>query len=142
MRIAGSITWLVVLASLSAAVGQEVKYVACQSSDAIKAADISCSEGKQFAKASEGMGTVNPKAVVATFQGTTIKAAIDSAKADAEHPDLLRLDFTGSGKFDNESVVPLTITLNQLKTLNATVGPKTLQVKLGNRTVPVTISGA
>ena len=63
---------------------------------------------QQFAKPAADSGTVSPRAVVATLSGgsqhagaTTIKVAIDSTEPNAKVPNVLRLDFTGKGKFSS-----------------------------------------
>jgi hypothetical protein len=59
-------------------------------------------EGLQhFKTAAPRSGTVNPKALVCLIEREPLKiaVAIDSAKADSPHYDVLRLDPTGKGNF-------------------------------------------
>jgi hypothetical protein len=136
------LSFLVVLVLAAAAAGQELKYVPCAPDDAIGARGIGASP-TDFDKPGDGAGTVNKNAVVASFSSsnTPLKVAIDSAKADAKGPDLLRLDFSGAGKFDNECVVPFEIRSSGDKSLNAEIGPKTVQAKVDGKTIPVTVKG-
>ncbi len=62
-----------------------------------------------FSKADEDMGAVNPHAVVSTANAPfgTIWVAVDSTSAEAGMPDVLRIDFSGQGKFDKAVAVEL-----------------------------------
>ena len=64
---------------------------------------------RSLANAPAGCGTVSPKAQIGTMASGSakIKVAIDSAKPDADGPDLVRFDFAGKGKFDNKTTLPL-----------------------------------
>ena len=140
MRIGSLVAWLLVFVGWSAASGQEVKYVACDSSNTIQHAQL-CSKDWKSAKTAKVVGTLNPKAIVVDFEDSVVKAALDSAKADAERLDLLRLDLAGIGEFDNKSVIPLVTTLDQDQIVECLIGPKTLEVKLRDKTIPVTVVG-
>ena len=131
----GTVVWA------AGAAGQEVKPVVCSPDDALEAASIYADAG-QFGKPADANQTVSKLAVVASFMNSTVKAAIDSSKPDVKAPDVLRLDFSGTGKFDTDSVVPLSNVSTQGTSMAATIGPKTLQVKQGDRTIPVTVRGS
>lgn len=64
---------------------------------------------RSLANAPAGCGTVSPEAKVAamTAGSTKIKVAVDSAKADADEPSVVRFDFSGKGKFDDTPTLPL-----------------------------------
>ncbi len=95
-----------------------------------------------FQKAPKGIGTVNPNATIATSSGSAykLKMAIDSAKADAKSPDLIRLDFTGKGVFKDSPVVPMK---KQTRSggFSGRFGPVTLVVEVDGRKIPVTVRG-
>jgi hypothetical protein len=65
--------------------------------------------GHQFGKPGEDAGTVNPHAVFTTLQTmfSPVSVAIDSRQADAAGPDVVRIDFTGQGKFQDAVVAEL-----------------------------------
>jgi hypothetical protein len=54
-----------------------------------------------FAQADANAGTTNPHAVVTTITGPfgVLAVAIDSRESGAAKPDVLRIDFSGQGKF-------------------------------------------
>ena len=89
-------------------------------------------------------GTVNESAAIVTLKNgpLTIKVALDSRKPDAKAPDVVRLDFTGRGRFDDTAAVPV-------KSGNGSTwdrgqgafGPASLDVPLNGKTVPVTVGG-
>ncbi len=88
-------------------------------------------------------GTVSDKARMAVFviDGRFINVAIDSSTADAETPDCIRIDFAGKGDFKN--AVVLSIETKQYQDYTESIfGPKMVEVKIGEDTIPVTISGS
>lgn len=135
---------MLVLAASTAACWGQVKCVPCDPKDGIQGSPLFAVE-QMFTHAGPNCGTVNKHAVVTAFAcqgsgGTTmaIKAAIDSNSPDANTPNVLRLDFTGEGKFDNRNVIPLPeITENS----GCAFGPQTLHVERGGKTIPVRVSG-
>ena len=62
-----------------------------------------------FARPAPDSGTVHPHATVTTFQTAigTVNVALDARSVEAEQPDLLRIDFSGSGRFNDTDVIPL-----------------------------------
>jgi len=53
----------------------------------------------------KGAGTVHPRAVVVSFYDSPLKMAVDSRDPKDARRNLLRLDFSGQAKFDDECVV-------------------------------------
>ena len=116
----------------------------------------------EFDKPADGAGTISRSAMVATVKATgegqeldpatmdamtarrmllkaamsSIQVAVDSSKADSKAPDVVRFDFSGQGKFDKDLAVPLKADQG-----GWTFGPKTLQVKRGGKTLPVSVQG-
>jgi hypothetical protein len=100
--------------------------------------------GGGFTEPPAEAGAVSENATVVKFTNgqTVIHGMIDSSKADAEAPDVLRLDFTGKGTFANKKhVVPLKVRQQNNKIFQTTFGPATVQAELDGRTVPVAIQG-
>ena len=64
---------------------------------------------RDFVEAKPGSGTVNASATVASLRvgGKVFLVAVDSTKADAKAPNVLRFDFSGKGKFAAALAVPL-----------------------------------
>ena len=93
--------------------------------------------GKQFKKAKAGSGTTWPKAIVAqvTSGGARFVVAIDAKDPAAKVPDLMRIDFSGKGRFNDEHVLPLKNT-NSNGTFYSKVGPAVLQVTRAGKTIP------
>jgi hypothetical protein len=110
----------------------ELKPAPCDP-DAAGIAPASC---VQFANAPKDCGTANPHAVVGTINSPyKVSVAIDSRNAEGKAPDVVRLDFTGTGKFDGKSMVPL-------KATEETVGPnKSPVMEIGPGTVSVNRDG-
>lgn len=73
--------------------------------------------------------------------------AIDSDSADVKQPDLVRIDFSGQGKFDKDdknSVLPLKARegfAGSTDVYVAEIGPKLLQMSREGKTIPVTVWG-
>lgn len=89
-------------------------------------------------------GTVNPKAVVGTLSPSPVSVAIDSRNADGKAADVVRFDFTGKGKFDNESMVPLKATKELVGPTNSPImdiGPGTIAVKRDGKEYLVSVTG-
>ncbi len=119
----------------------DLRPVAVEHGQALQQRPLSC-YGRQFAQRAEGDGTVNPHATVGTMRGgkLTVRVAIDSMAPDATAPDAIRLDFSGEGTFGGKPVVPLKGKKTG-QSYNARVGPVTLQVSVGDRNVPVRVTG-
>ncbi len=129
--------FLVLPGVLHAAVG-DLKPVSVSPRQALMAKPLFGSRGS-FTKPTEGDGTVNKHAMVATLKSgkLVIKVAIDTRSPDTKVPDVIRFDFTGKGRFDNKLVVPL----KRLNQARASFGPATLDVQVDGRTIPVTVRG-
>ena len=98
----------------------------------------------QFGKAKDAKaaGLVSPRAVVASaYGGPAVRIAIDSTKPDAAQPDVVRLDFSGQGKFAGAPAVALTIKTDSGGQITGTVGPTVVLVESGGRKVPVFVQG-
>jgi len=102
--------------------------------------------------APKNCGTVNPQARVAalTTDGLKVTIALDSTKADAKHPDLVRLDFTGKCSFQGAPTVPLKRGMSPRASRRFGLmrageyyhfGPATLKVARGKMNLPVSVSG-
>ena len=133
-----------VLAPALAASGAEPVRIACDPSEALGQGMITISaSGTDRTKPAKGSGTVNTHAVVLTLRGPAVpvKVAIDSVKADATAPDVLRLDFSGKGQFAGAPTVPLKAESTGGQYFMATFGPQAIRAVLGGDAVPVIISG-
>ena len=122
----------------------ELTRVACDPSEAIGAQMLLHYGGSNnVTKPRQGIGLVSPAAVIISFpgQGTNVQVAVDSAKADATALDLLRFDFTGQGKFEGAPTVPLKVTAKAATEFQYEFGPATLQARIGEATVPVSVKG-
>ena len=119
-----------------------VKPVACPPELAMDHQPLSAHE-MQFFKPTEPKGTVSKHAVCATVRerSLTLAVAIDSAKADAKLPDLVRFDFTGKADFTGAPVAPLKVDRNEDGEVATTVGPATIEVKRDGKTIPVSVRG-
>ena len=118
----------------------ELRYVEPTSSGSYH--DVIKFEGPEhFRKPKPGSGTVNPDAAVVTTEnnGLAISVALDSVAPSAVHYDVLRIDLTGKGEFENAVVVPATImeyrvdtgvyiTQFTTKSVNVRVGDKAVQM--------------
>jgi hypothetical protein len=86
-------------------------------------------------------GTVNPHAVVAIQEEPNceipLAIAVDSTSPDASRPDVIRLDFTGTGQFADAPTVPLKPDRSNIWTISPTV----VQVNHDGKSIPVRISG-
>jgi hypothetical protein len=97
----------------------------------------------QFFKQPEPKGTLSRHAVVAMIrdQAVTLAVAIDSAKADAKAPDLLRLDLSGKAEFAGAPVAPLKVVRSQDGEVDATIGPATIEAKRDGKSFPILVRG-
>lgn len=130
------------LAVASIVVAGEVTYVKPLAGQAVEAPNL---YGNQFVKADADSGAVNPHATVVKCRGMNglmpVVICVDSESAEAKEADLIRLDFTGKGKFNAEQVVPLKKASGNDQTEVWSIGPKMLDVKQADKVVPVWVSG-
>ncbi len=98
---------------------------------------------QNFRTVAADSGTVSDKARMAVFiiDGRFINVAIDASSAEATKPDCIRIDFTGKGDFTNAVVLPLEMK-DADSNAPASFGPKVVDVKVGDQTVPVSIRGS
>jgi hypothetical protein len=128
----------------------ELKPAACDP----EAAGVGPAYCVSFDKPPKDCGTVNPKAVVGKVMtsnhysgqasGLYVSVAIDSKDADSKAADAVRFDFTGQGKFDNATMVPLTATdelVGPKKNPVMQVGPGTIAVKRDGKQYLVSVKG-
>lgn len=138
--------WMVAMVALAvaarAADGQLVP-VACPIDQVPDLRALFASE-PDFFKPPEPKGTVNPHAVVAIVRGAPmpIAVALDSEKADAKAPDLVRLDFSGKGEFAGSPALPLKSQGGNANQLWATFGPTALTVQRNGKSLPVMVQGS
>ncbi|MBM4034730.1 MAG: hypothetical protein FJ291_23545 [Planctomycetes bacterium] len=133
----------IALAPLLHASEGEAKLVACPPELAMEHHGLSAHE-MQFFKPKEPKGTVSSHAVVAMIRdrAVTLAVAIDSAKADAKAPDLLRLDFSGKADFAGAPVAPLKAKRDEDGDVSAIIGPATIEVKRDGKSFPVLVRGS
>ena len=93
--------------------------------------------------ADKDRGLVNEHSVVGVAQGTLagVHVAIDSAKADAAAPDLIRLDFSGKGKFKGAPTAGIKMRPAQKNVTMGTIGPVVVVAKRDGRSIPVAVRG-
>ena len=93
--------------------------------------------------ADKDRGLVNEHSVVGVAQGTlvAVHVAIDSAKADATAPDLIRLDFSGKGKFKGAPTAGIKLRPAQKNVTMGTIGPVVVVAKRDGRSIPVAVRG-
>jgi len=107
---------------------------------------------REVIAAPKDCGTVHPEARVAAFtaDGLKVTIALDSTKADAKHPDLVRFNFTGKCSFQDTPTVPLKRGMDPRSATRLGLmrageyyhfGPATLKVTRGRTTLPVSVSG-
>ncbi|NLF32907.1 MAG: hypothetical protein GX591_18720 [Planctomycetes bacterium] len=96
-----------------------------------------------FAKPAEGSGTVHPGAMVATLDtpGGKLAVAVDAADREAKMPDIVRLDFSGRGRFEGAPVARLTAEPRGSDPFHANIGPDMLTVQRDGVDVPVRAEG-
>ena len=136
---------LCILLSLAASVhgaAGELRPVEFQPGQALRQQGLNA-YGQRFAKRTAGDGTVNEHAMVAVVRSgePAMRVAVDAKSPDAKAPDVVRLDLAGKGRFDDETVVPLAGT-QQGTTFHGQVGPATIRVRIGGRTIPVRVTGS
>lgn len=95
--------------------------------------------GYQFGKPGGDSGTVSSRAVMTTLQTmfSPIAVAIDSTEPDAVKPEVVRIDFTGEGKFADAVVARLKPSGEGRYEILPTAG----EVRREELTVPVMVSG-
>jgi hypothetical protein len=94
--------------------------------------------------ADKARGLVNAHSVVGVAQGAPggLQVAIDSAKADATQPDVVRLDFSGQGKFKGAPTAGIKIRPSGSGTTMGTIGPAVILVKRDGRSIPIAVQGS
>jgi len=94
------------------------------------------------AEADKARGLVNEHSIVGQVRGVDdVMVAVDSAKADAAQPDLIRLDFTGTGNFKGAPTAKIKMRPSQRNVTMGVIGPASIVVKRGGQSVPATVSG-
>ena len=133
----------VMAASIAFAADGELKPIAIR----VKTAFIDVPfNSSNFQKADPDSGTVHPNAVVTRLTGTPgIFVAFDANDANASAPDVVRLDFSGRGKFDKAVSIPLKVFSDSSDSVSQQkvyyIGPETVQLELDGKTIPVRIEG-
>jgi hypothetical protein len=130
---------LLTAGTLRAGLG-DVSYVPCEPGKGLQNLSLPASN-REFGKPGPDSGTVNPDAIVATLRSGAILVAVDSKTPDAESPDVVRFDFSGKGKFNDDHVVPLRLTSPGGRAQDFRFGPTTLEVQRERETLPVTVEG-
>lgn len=97
-------------------------------------------EESAFEKPGPDACTVHKGAIVATlpFRDGHMKLAIDATSAEASLPDVLRLDFTGEGRFHDAPTVPIKAD-HRGDWLHCRAEAETITVELDGQSLPVTI---
>ena len=119
--------------------------VECATEDAVLPRPLYTPAPEASTRPAGASGLVHPKAaVIALANGEgKVMLALDAAKADSAELDVVRFDFSGTGKFSAEQSLPLT-KLNIEGVKDHTYwrfGPAKLRAKKGELTFPVTVSG-
>ena len=93
--------------------------------------------------ADKARGLVNEHSVVGVAPKTAggMHVAIDSTKADATQSDVLRLDFSGQGKFKDAPTAGIKIRPARSGTTMGAIGPVVVVAKRGGRSIPVAVRG-
>ena len=96
-------------------------------------------------------GPLSSRAMVGTAKGKgrknplSVRLAVDYSSAKAKEPDLLYLDFSGEGRFEKKSAVPMRPARDLLApkqiAFQATIDPTVTSVQRGGTAVPVRIRG-
>jgi len=120
----------------------DATYVACEPDAGIQQRFRRARPGR-FATSAPLTGTVSPQVEVFTFRpgSRTVMVAVDSRKPDALAPSLIRLDFDGAGKFNDEQVVPLTLKASSDGRDEFRFGPATFQLAHDGQGIPLTVEG-
>ncbi len=132
-----------VLAVAGAAFGEEVGKLQYVDSPSISSPAIYI-QGRIFFQDKSAPGLVNSQARIARFgsDSTPMVMAIDSSKADAKAPDLMRLNFFGKVDFKDAPTVPLQIRpTGSDKTFHAVIPPTVIKIKDKGKTIPITVKG-
>ena len=134
---------MVAASSLAQAASEPVKPVACDPSLVMEPRSIRV-YGFHPAKRQPGSGIVHPKAVIAKLPGTgmPVYVAIDSNDPDIETLDLLRLDFSGTGKFAGKLTASMRLPGPVKRGRRASIGPWVLAVTRDGKNIPITVKGS
>ncbi len=140
------VTWIVLsllALSFAAAAAEHLKPVACDLEQA--AFPPLVLSGSLTGKPSVEPEGLSPKALVGDLRERTasLKVAVDYSKPDAAEPDLLYVDFTGQGKFEKASAIPLKkTTARKGIDYEATFGPAPVKVHREGKSYLATVRGA
>ncbi|MBT3198457.1 MAG: hypothetical protein HN350_00935 [Phycisphaerales bacterium] len=99
--------------------------------------------GFKLAGVDKAKGLVNKNALVGTLRGAAgaVMVAIDAAKADATKPELIRLDFSGTGMFKDAPTAPIKMRPAQRNVTMGMIGPVVINAKRDGQSIPVTLQG-
>jgi hypothetical protein len=142
MKMKAYMTVLCLLATALAAWAGELTPVACEADLALGIQPVYV-QGTGFKPGQADSGLVSSLARVGTISGTgwSFQLAIDSSTADAKAPDVVRLDFTGKGKFAGAPTAALKPTASSEGLFRATFGPVEVKAAVNGAQIPITVSG-
>jgi len=135
-------TAMCLLATALAAWAGELTPVACEADLALGIQPVYV-QGTGFKPGQADSGLVSSLARVGTISGTgwSFQLAIDSSTADAKAPDVVRLDFTGKGKFAGAPTAALKPMPSSEGLFRATFGPVEVKAAVNGAQVPMMVSG-
>ena len=147
MKMKAYMTVLCLLATALGAWAGELTPVACDGDLALGIQPVYV-QGTGFKPGLADSGLVSSQARVGMVSGTgwSFQLAIDSSTADAKAPDVVRLDFTGKGKFagaPTAALKPIASVANGAPdgTFRATFGPVEVKAAIDGKQIPITVSG-
>ena len=112
--------------------------------DAFRPLAMTC---KSFAPVDSDSGTINDEAGITRIfsESLSLAVAVDSVKPDAERPDVVRLDFSGKGKFVGAPSFPLkkipSATRPEFGISVSVFGPTAVTVLYDGKKIPVFVEG-
>jgi len=142
MKMKGYTTALCLLATALAAWAGELTPVACDGELALGLQSLYIAS-TSFKPPQADAGLVSSQARVGKgeLQRWSIKVAIDSSTADAKAPDVIRFDFSGTGKFTGEPAAALKPAAESEGLYRATFGPVEVKAVVNGKQVPFMVSG-
>jgi len=147
MKMKAYMTVLCLLATALGAWAGELTPVACDGDLALGIQPVYV-QGTGFKPGLADSGLVSSQARVGMVSGTgwSFQLAIDSSTAGAKAPDVVRLDFTGKGKFagaPTAALKPIASVANGAPdgTFQATFGPVEVKAAIDGKQVPMMVSG-
>jgi len=142
MKMKAYMTAMCLLATALAAWAGELTPVACEADLALGIQPVYV-QGTGFKPGQADSGLVSSLARVGTISGTgwSFQLAIDSSTADAKAPDVVRLDFTGKGKFAGAPTAALKPMPSSEGLFRATFGPVEVKAAVNGMQVPMMVSG-